>query len=446
MRRVGLAPHLLAVLAGACGSGARVLTVPPPDLDDPAARASHVAPALHGHRAAYVITFRGERIGEAREKFYALDDTDTVFRFEREERIVVRRDGAQVVSGTRILVDTDVTLTARAILVERTAGTVRARAEAGRLQDGSWSIVVGGEAPRIVDGAAVPSMLVPLLVASSGTAPGRAFHGPVLLEGSNLALAELTVDVSADRREAVATLRTGAGEVLARTELDERGFVLAAGSREGVGSRRTTEEELARSFEPPEIVASSAVVVEGGGHRDHPGPVRLRITGVRAPVPSLPELEHQKVALVEAGTWDVRLEPPAPTPGLRAVRERVEWVSRALEDDLGAFAMAPEEALAVGRGDCTAHAIVLKKALEDRGYAARLVTGFVLDQGALRRHRWVLVEVDRRWIPVDPMFGEAPASAAHLALAVHGSSPGELAFIDDVAFAGWDFAHARLTR
>jgi hypothetical protein len=42
------------------------------------------------------------------------------------------------------------------------------------------------------------------------------------------------------------------------------------------------------------------------------------------------------------------------------------------------------------------------------------------------------------------MYDEAPASAAHVALAVHGSTLDELAFIDDVAFAGWDGAGARL--
>jgi transglutaminase-like putative cysteine protease len=145
------------------------------------------------------------------------------------------------------------------------------------------------------------------------------------------------------------------------------------------------------------------------------------------------------------GAWSVRIDAPAPIDN-REIRERTSFVAHTLVDDLGAFVLAPEEAMAAGRGDCTAHAIVLTKILEERGFPARLVTGYVLDEGALRRHRWVVVQVDGRWVPVDPMFDEVPAGPRHLALAVHGASPEELAFIDDVAFAGWTQASARHAR
>ena len=60
--------------------------------------------------------------------------------------------------------------------------------------------------------------------------------------------------------------------------------------------------------------------------------------------------------------------------------------------------------------------------------------------------RSTLVKLAREWVPVDPMFGEAPASPLHVALAVHGPTIDELAFVDDVAFAGWDGATAELLR
>jgi hypothetical protein len=54
------------------------------------------------------------------------------------------------------------------------------------------------------------------------------------------------------------------------------------------------------------------------------------------------------------------------------------------------------------------------------------------------------VQVGGAWLAVDPMLDEVPASPAHVALAVHGTSLDELAFVDDVAFSGW--AHARAER
>jgi hypothetical protein len=147
--------------------------------------------------------------------------------------------------------------------------------------------------------------------------------------------------------------------------------------------------------------------------------------------------------------WSVTLAAPPPprAAGLLAeVRERTRHVATVLEQDLGVASLDPDEALAAGRGDCTAHALVLADLLGDRGYPTRLVTGYVLDDGALRRHRWLLVQVAGEWVPVDPMRGEVPASPAHLALAVHGAGLDELAFVDDVAFAGWESARAEVVR
>ena len=136
--------------------------------------------------------------------------------------------------------------------------------------------------------------------------------------------------------------------------------------------------------------------------------------------------------------------PPRAAELLVDLRERTRDVARLLEKDLSVAALASDEALRAGRGDCTAHALVLAEALRRRGYETRLVTGYILEDGALRRHRWNLVHVAGDWIPVDPMFGEVPASPSHLALAITGTAADELAFVDDVAFAGWDHARAEL--
>src|SRR5262249_28383297 len=300
----------------------------------------------------------------------------------------------------------------------------------------------GAAPPRIVDAAAVPSTLVPLLVAGAGAAPGRAFAAPVLVEGAGLAEARLAIDISPDRRRAFAQLATAAGALRAEATLDQRGYLAAAGGPPGLASQRVDERELAAPFAPPEIVDTSAVAVKGAVASQK---LHLRIRGIEAPPPSLPDLVAQHVVLGAGGEWDVAVavaKAPRAAGLLTEIRERTHHVAATLADDLAVAALAPDDALAAGRGDCTAHALVLAALLAQRGYETRLVTGFVYTQGALRRHRWNLVRVDGDWVAVDPMFDEVPASPAHLALAVHGTSLDELAFVDDVAFAGWERARA----
>lgn len=436
---------LLCALCAACGPGRSRELAPPTYEDDPAARAALVATAMEGYRAAFVLTWNGRRIGEAHETFVAADDALGGFRFQRSERVVVRRGDATSVAHTSIVIDVDAAMIARRVVVERDGGGPKQHARASRLFDDGWSVQVGDAPARLADGAAVPSTLVPLYVAAGGS-QGRVFDGPVLVEGANLAGARLTVDVEA--QTARSRYVTAAGELRAVARLDAQGRLVEAGLGAELGSRRTDEAELAAPFDPPEIVDSSAIQVAGSPASDPGGPAALRITvsGVRVPPPALPEIPEQTVAMAPGGTWDVVVEPTAfPQAGSgpwRELRERTDWVARTLADDLRVATLSPSEALATGRGDCTAHAVVLEEDLRERGYQTRLVTGFVVEDGALRRHRWVAVRIGKRWIPVDPMFDEVPARPTHIALAVHGASPDELAFIDDVVFAGWSGAIA----
>src|SRR5262249_57104565 len=101
-------------------------------------------------------------------------------------------------------IDADERLSARRVVVERWVGPARSRGEAVRLPDDGWRIRFGAAAVRIVDAAAVPSTLVPLLIAGAGAASGRAFAAPVLVEGAGLAEARLAIDISPDRRRAFA--------------------------------------------------------------------------------------------------------------------------------------------------------------------------------------------------------------------------------------------------
>jgi transglutaminase-like putative cysteine protease len=435
-------PLVLALLVAACAHPPRRPATPPDELDDPAARPARAA-SLVGYRAAYRLSWAGARIGDARERLVADAAALGGYRFERRERVSVRRGGTGSSATTTVTIDVDENLRARRVVVERQSGPTRTRGEAVRVAGETWRVTSGAGPVRLLDGGAVPATLVPLLVA--GAPPGRAFEGRILHEGAGLAQARLALDITPDGRRAFALISTAAGDLRAEARLDERGFLAAAGAPAGLASERVADESaLDAPFDPPEIVDSAAITVRGALV---PGaPLRLRIHDVGARPPTVPDCASQRIA-VHDRAWDVTLGPaarPRAAELLVDLRERTRDVARLLEKDLGLATLASDEALAAGRGDCTAHALVLHDALRERGYAARLVTGYVLDDGALRRHRWVLVQVAGDWVPVDPMFGEVPASPAHLALAVHGAGPDELAFVDDIAFAGWDHARAEL--
>ncbi|MCG8420701.1 MAG: transglutaminase-like domain-containing protein [Proteobacteria bacterium] len=112
-----------------------------------------------------------------------------------------------------------------------------------------------------------------------------------------------------------------------------------------------------------------------------------------------------------------------------------------LDDDLGSSAISARAALAVGRGDCTAHAALFVALARARGIPARLVTGYRIDGDRLVRHRWAIARADRAWIAVDPTYGEAPTGPHLVGLAVHEGSFADMALADELAFSG--FVHAR---
>jgi transglutaminase-like putative cysteine protease len=63
------------------------------------------------------------------------------------------------------------------------------------------------------------------------------------------------------------------------------------------------------------------------------------------------------------------------------------------------------------RGDCTEHGVLAVALLRKLGVPARGVTGWVALGDVLGLHFWVEVRLGDRWVPVDPTFDQAPASA-----------------------------------
>jgi len=87
------------------------------------------------------------------------------------------------------------------------------------------------------------------------------------------------------------------------------------------------------------------------------------------------------------------------------------------------------------RGDCTEHGVLAVALLRRLGVPARGALGWIGTGGVMGLHFWVEVEIGKRWIPIDPTFDEAPASALHLKL---GTTD-----LADLGGVGWDTAITR---
>jgi transglutaminase-like putative cysteine protease len=129
----------------------------------------------------------------------------------------------------------------------------------------------------------------------------------------------------------------------------------------------------------------------------------------------------------------------APPPGLsrwdlaRRVNAFVfEWITE--KDFTVGFASALEVAHHP-RGDCTEHGVLAVALLRRLGVPARGVTGWVGLGELLGLHFWVEVRLKDRWIPIDPTFDQAPASALRIKL---GDT--DLADLGSIGWEGAAFA------
>ncbi|HJV21268.1 MAG TPA: transglutaminase domain-containing protein [Holophagaceae bacterium] len=114
----------------------------------------------------------------------------------------------------------------------------------------------------------------------------------------------------------------------------------------------------------------------------------------------------------------------------RAVNRFVfEWITD--KDYSVGFASAREVAL-TPRGDCTEHGVLAVALLRKLGVPARGAVGWVAVDDVLGPHFWVEVKLGSRWVPVDPTFDQAPASAFRMKL---GDTD-----LADLASVGWDAA------
>ena len=119
-------------------------------------------------------------------------------------------------------------------------------------------------------------------------------------------------------------------------------------------------------------------------------------------------------------------------------------VDTLLKDSHDAPGAGAGDAMALGRGDCTAHSTLLVDLASEQKLEAKLVTGYRIDNKKLVRHRWVTIKQGKTWVQVDPTFGEAPAAPnKHLTLAIHGDSTAQIALVDEAVFRGLAGAKAK---
>lgn len=136
--------------------------------------------------------------------------------------------------------------------------------------------------------------------------------------------------------------------------------------------------------------------------------------------PAFEGLVYRLAAPVGASRWEL---------ARRVTSFVFEWISE--KDYSVAFANAAE-VCRVPRGDCTEHGVLAVALLRRLGVPARGAMGWAALGDTLALHFWVEVRLRNRWVPIDPTFDQAPASAFRVRL---GSTD-----LSNLASVGWDSA------
>jgi len=108
-----------------------------------------------------------------------------------------------------------------------------------------------------------------------------------------------------------------------------------------------------------------------------------------------------------------------------------DWIQD--KDFTVGFASAQEVARSP-RGDCTEHGVLAVALLRALGVPSRGVVGWVALEGVLGLHFWAEARIGGAWVPIDPTFDMAPASAFRIKL-------GDTS-LTDLGSVGWENAAA----
>ncbi len=161
-----------------------------------------------------------------------------------------------------------------------------------------------------------------------------------------------------------------------------------------------------------------------GPSRGTPVPAEARYL---APTPLVPFEDPAFDGLVR------RLALPPALPRWEIARRVTEFVFEWItEKDYSVGFASALEVCRRPKGDCTEHGVLAVALLRKLGIPARGVTGWVGLGETLGLHFWVEVHLQDRWVPLDPTFDQAPASALRLKL---GDSD-----LADLGTLGWEGA------
>ncbi len=101
--------------------------------------------------------------------------------------------------------------------------------------------------------------------------------------------------------------------------------------------------------------------------------------------------------------------------------ERIkDWVYNYIEKKPTVTIPSAVEVLETRRGDCNEHAVLFGAVARAAGIPTKIVVGLIYANGAYYYHAWNAVWIDGRWIFVDSIFNEFPASARHIMLKTGG--------------------------
>jgi transglutaminase-like putative cysteine protease len=121
-----------------------------------------------------------------------------------------------------------------------------------------------------------------------------------------------------------------------------------------------------------------------------------------------------------ASRWDL---------ALKVNRFVFDWIT---EKDYSVGFASAAEVCRNPKGDCTEHGVLAVALLRRLGVPARGALGWAALGDTLALHFWVEVKLQGRWIPIDPTFDQAPASAFRVKL---GTTD-----LANLASVGWDSA------
>lgn len=115
----------------------------------------------------------------------------------------------------------------------------------------------------------------------------------------------------------------------------------------------------------------------------------------------------------------LRITAGAASPSQK-VQKILDWVYSYLEKKPTVTLPSALEVMKSKRGDCNEHSVLFGALARSSGIPTVISVGLVYQNGAYYYHAWDAVYLKDRWVFVDPIFHEFPASPGHLLLKIGG--------------------------